>query len=59
MTKLEIAGYLVNLQSIMEGKEDAGLARGKTLAAEYEKHYSQLVETIRKEQEDETGKSRS
>lgn len=53
MTKQELASYCVALVGIMESKEDAGIHRGKTLGREYDRAYAQLVETIRKEEEDE------
>lgn len=49
--KFYIAEYLVNLMHIMEGKEDAGRARGNTLAEEYNRQYTRLTELIKTEQE--------
>lgn len=50
--KYAIADYLVNLMGIMSGKEDAGRAKGNTLAEEYNRTYSRLTDLIKKEQED-------
>lgn len=52
MTKLELVSYLVGLQSIMEGKEDAGIPKGQTLGREYTRHYTQLTDIIKKEEEE-------
>lgn len=49
--KFDIAQYLVNLMSIMEGKEDAGRAKGNTLADEYNRIYERLTGLIKTEQE--------
>lgn len=46
MTKAERAQYLVNLMTIMEGKEAAGRARGTTLVREYEREYATFIEEI-------------
>lgn len=40
----------------MEGQEDAGIARGTTLANEYNKRFDELVATLKKEHEDEARK---
>lgn len=51
--KVELAGYLCNLITIMEAKEDAAIARGKTLGKEYEIGYARLMEIIKREHEHE------
>lgn len=51
MTKAEIVGYLASLLAIIESKEDAGRSRGGTLAREYERYYSILIDTIKKDEE--------
>lgn len=58
MNKQEMAGYLANLISIMESKEDAGISRGRTLADEYNKTYNEFRELLDKEKDYyETGSS--
>lgn len=47
MDKLALADYCANLISIMESKEAAGLPRGNTLVAEYNRHYELLIERIK------------
>lgn len=54
MTKYELASYLTNLISIMESKEDGGIGRGRTLGWEYNRAYAEMMEIVRKEQEDES-----
>ena len=51
--KVELAGYLCNLLTIMEAKEDAARARGKTLTKEYQTGYARLMEIIKREHEHE------
>lgn len=53
MTKQEMAAYLRDLLSIMESKETAGIARGQSLADEYNKIYNAFRETLDKEKENE------
>lgn len=57
MDKFQLAGYMVNLISIMESKEDGGIARGSTLGREYSRCYERLLSMIRKDEEDETRNS--
>ena len=52
MTKIELAGYLSNLISIMVSKETASLPRGRTLGDEYNKHYQMLIDILHKENDD-------
>jgi len=47
----------VNLISIMESKEDAGLLKGKTLHKEYDRCYAEFKGILQKEHENETGQS--
>ncbi len=55
--KYDLADYLVNLISIMESKEDAGLLKGKTLHKEYDRCYAEFKGILQKEHENETGQS--
>lgn len=57
MDKAQLASYLCNLQSIVEGQEDAAVHRSTTLTDEYKRVFNQLKETIQKEQENETRSS--
>lgn len=57
MDKFQLASYLCNLQSIVEGQEDAAVSRSRTLTDEYERTFTQLKEIIQKEQENETRSS--
>lgn len=52
--KHDLAEYLVSLISIMTSKETAGLPRGNTLSAEYNRVYEEFTEMIKKEHPDET-----
>lgn len=52
MTKSELAGYLSSIITIMDSKEDAGIPRGNTLAREYTRVYTELVDIIRKEEDE-------
>lgn len=58
MPKQELVNYLAGLISVMESKEDAGIARGQTLGREYNRAYEQLLEIIRKEEADEARTSK-
>lgn len=57
MDKAQLASYLCNLQTIVEGQEDAATPRSTTLTDEYNRTFAKLKETIKKEHEDEAGKS--
>ena len=50
MNKQEIASYLSNLQSLMEGQEDAAVNKSRALAAEYEKYWGLLKQEIAKDE---------
>lgn len=56
--KIELAGYLTNLLSIMESKEDAGIHRGPTLVKEYSKGYDRLRQILQKEHDEDEARNR-
>lgn len=53
MNKVEIAGYLVNLHTLLEAQSKGQTSvPSSVLAAEYEKHWGLLKEAIAKENAD-------
>lgn len=54
MTKYELAGYLVNLHTLMDAQQATGANPSTLLADDYRKHWDLLKSTITKENEDET-----
>ena len=57
MNKVELAGYLVNLHTLLEAQSKASNGVPSTvLAGEYEKHWKLLKEGVGKEHEDEARK---
>lgn len=58
MTKVEIAGYLASLNSLIEAQEKSGTnLRSQLLAQEYEKYWNLLKQIITKENDHETRQS--
>lgn len=58
MTKAEIASYLTSLLTLIEAQDTSGVHnRSAVLAAEYNKHWDMLKETIQKENDDEARRS--
>lgn len=58
MNKLELAGYLVNLHTLMEAQDKNGLLKSSTLGDEYTKHWGLLKDAITKENEDDARTSK-
>lgn len=46
MNKYELVSYLSGLIAILDSKDDAGIARGRTLPLEYERAYKQLRDIL-------------
>lgn len=57
MNKTELAGYLINLHSLMEAQKGSNAMSSTVLADEYEKHWNLLKAVITKENERETRQS--
>ena len=50
MTKVEMASYLASLLAIMASRDAAGaIGRGRTIAQEYDRVYSEFIKEINQE----------
>lgn len=52
MNKIELADYLVNLHTLLEGQERTGLQKSNVLGKEYQKHWDLLKQEIANETRD-------
>lgn len=58
MTKVELAGYMASLLTLLEHQDKSGVhQRSFEIGEEYNRCWIELKETIRKEREDEARKS--